>query len=266
MASTINPATREITVPQGDLSLVAGTLFTHDTEAFRLEMMALLDTEENMWLPDWANRNAPVVVAGVTNAQTMTMKNGFFITYDDGPGAYSVRLEGSNNDMWDIQSGNLTQNLVQVIPTNSAGLIQVATTDGWQTTEREQIRDALGIDGNKTAAASGQLQTALGRLDVAVSTRMAAGASVSLTSAERDAVVQALLGGELPSGESVEDTLDLLRKVHTNRLDAVPGDPGTLTLYDDDGTTPLKIWELRDHQDDGVVGVYGAPAKRGQSA
>lgn len=33
------------------------------------------------------------------------------------------QLEGSNNNIWDVENGILNQNQVQVIPTNSAGLI-----------------------------------------------------------------------------------------------------------------------------------------------
>lgn len=54
-----------------------------------------------------------------------------------------------------------------------------------------------------------------------------------------------------------------LRKVFTNRLEESPGDPGTLVLYDDDGTTALKSWELTDSDGNAVTSGIGEPARRG---
>jgi hypothetical protein len=127
MTVSIDPSTRVITVQQGDLSLVTGTLYEHDTEAFRQTVNDLMAGEALMWLPDWADRNAPYTVFGATYAQKIEVINGFSIEYDDAPGAYSVNLKGSNNNLGDIQGGVLVQNLVQVIPTNSAGLVVVDT-------------------------------------------------------------------------------------------------------------------------------------------
>ena len=56
--------------------------------------------------------------------------------------------------------------------------------------------------------------------------------------------------------------ISLIRKMHTNRLEAIPGNPGSLVLYDDDGTAVLKTWLLRDHESAAVVGVAGSPALR----
>ena len=125
MTVSIDPATRVITVQQGDMTLVTGTLYEHNTETFRQTMNDLMDDEEGIVFPDWAVRNAPVTVAGTTFAQTIEVINGFSIEYDDTPGAYSVRLAGSNNNLFDVENGILAQNSVQVISTNSAGLIEV---------------------------------------------------------------------------------------------------------------------------------------------
>jgi len=127
MTITIDPGTRTITVEQSDLTPVSGTLYEMDTEAFRHAVGALMDDEMYIWLPQWVDRNPPYVVFGATYAQKLAVINGFSVEFDDTPGAYSVRLVGSNNDIGDIQGGILVQNTVQVIPTNSAGLIQVNT-------------------------------------------------------------------------------------------------------------------------------------------
>ena len=122
MALTIDPATKTITVPQGDLTLVSGTLYEMDTEQFRTYMNALMDDEDYMWMDDYATRNAPVTVAGTTFAQTIEIINGWSITFSP-DSQWSVRLAGSNNNFFDVENSILNQNQVQVIAQNSAGLI-----------------------------------------------------------------------------------------------------------------------------------------------
>jgi hypothetical protein len=62
-------------------------------------------------------------------------------------------------------------------------------------------------------------------------------------------------------GNSTAD-LTLLRKALTNRMEEYPGNPGQLILFDDDGTTPLKTWRLRDVTGGSVNATVGAPARR----
>lgn len=53
-----------------------------------------------------------------------------------------------------------------------------------------------------------------------------------------------------------------LRKAVTNRMEETPGNPGHLTLYDDDGLTPLARWELRDATGGQVLSTVGNPSRR----
>jgi len=127
MPVNIDETSKRITITQDYLTPVTGTLYELDTEAFRLTMNGLMDDERYIWMDDYASRNAPVTVAGVTLAQSIEIINGYSVEFDDTPGAHSVRLSGSNNNLFDIQNGVLVQNTVQVIPTNSAGLVKVDT-------------------------------------------------------------------------------------------------------------------------------------------
>jgi len=63
----------------------------------------------------------------------------------------------------------------------------------------------------------------------------------------------------------VHDLADttLLRKLATNRLEEIGGNPGSVRLYDDDGVTVLMTWALRDSTGGPVVDAPGAPARRG---
>ena len=122
MAITLDPATKTFYIPQADLTLVTGTLYSADTDALRYEMYALLASEDYIWMQDSYLHNGEVTISGTTYARTISTLHGFNYTFT--PDAqWSVRLEGSNNDFWDIEAGNLNQNQVQVIPTNAAGLI-----------------------------------------------------------------------------------------------------------------------------------------------
>jgi len=121
MAFTINPITHVIFIPQADLTLVSGTLYNHDTEAFRLELKSWEDSEEGIIQPKTHDHNTQVTIAGTTYARAIEILPPYSIEYEDGQ--YTVILVGSNNNIFDVASGILVQNQVQVIPTNSAGLI-----------------------------------------------------------------------------------------------------------------------------------------------
>jgi len=64
---------------------------------------------------------------------------------------------------------------------------------------------------------------------------------------------------------SLDTDVSLLRKALTNRMEETGGSPGLLILYDDDGVTPLKTWQLRDETGGTVVSTVGAPARRSQA-
>ena len=127
MAISINWLTKRISVPKADLTFISGTLYEHDTDAFRLELRALEDDEEGMPYVRTHRHVTEITIVGVTYARFVEIINGYSVEYEDG--AYSVQLTGSNNNIWDIQSGILVQNQVQVIPTNSAGLINTPKID-----------------------------------------------------------------------------------------------------------------------------------------
>jgi len=72
-------------------------------------------------MPDAYIHNTEVTVAGTTFARTLEFINGYSVEFENL--SYSVRLAGSNNNIFDVENGILVQNLVQVIAQNSGGLI-----------------------------------------------------------------------------------------------------------------------------------------------
>lgn len=124
MAITIDWATLTFSVPQADLTNVVGTLYELDTESgFRQEVNMIMSSEEGIVFEDPIRHNTPVTVAGTTFARTIEVINGYSLTFTP-DSAWSVRLAGSNNNLFDVENNILNQNGVQVIAQNSAGLIQ----------------------------------------------------------------------------------------------------------------------------------------------
>lgn len=149
MAISIDYATKVISVPQSDCTLVSGTVYSMDTETvFRQSVMALLADENHIWMPDAYAHNTQYTIAGVTYARSISIINGYSVQFT--PDAqWSVVLEGSNNDIWDVINGILVQNQVQVIPTNSAGLIVASTGGG---TTAQEIWEYLLTSGQQAQA------------------------------------------------------------------------------------------------------------------
>lgn len=139
MAITIDWGTKVINIPKDYLTHVTGTLYELDTNVFRLDLKDLEDNEEGMCFPNTHSHNSPVTVAGVTYARSIEIINGYSITFEDD--LYSVRLIGSNNNIFDIQNGILNQNRVQVIPGNAAGLIVVSIGSGLSTEEHDKLME-----------------------------------------------------------------------------------------------------------------------------
>lgn len=126
MPISIDHATRVISVPQSYLTLVSGTLYKLDSNQFRKDVMAELADETHIFMPDAFIHNTEVTIAGVTYARTIEFINGYSITFENTGSAYSVRIEGSNNNIFDVDNGILNPTpLVTVISTNSAGLVNV---------------------------------------------------------------------------------------------------------------------------------------------
>ena len=134
---TITWGTKTINVPRSFLTFVSGTLYELDTNLFRLALKDLEDSIEGMAHLRTHKHNTEVTVAGTTFARTIEIINGYSIEFENG--FYSVKLIGSNNNIFDIQNRILVQNNVQIIPTNSAGLIVVSIGSGLSTEEHNKL-------------------------------------------------------------------------------------------------------------------------------
>lgn len=149
MAITINYNTFVISHPQSDLALISGTLYKEDTNATRKALKVIEASEEGMAFPDTHIHNTTVTLFGVTYARTIEILAPYSITYTP-DSQWSVRLDGSNNNIGDIEAGILNQNQVQVIPTNSAGLQDLSTLLAAAYQGHVVINTLTGLTGTST--------------------------------------------------------------------------------------------------------------------
>jgi hypothetical protein len=144
MAISIDYATKVISVPQADLTFVSGTLYTLDSDQFRKDVMDILAAENHIWMDDAFSHNTEVTVAGTTYARTLEFINSYSITFEDTGSAYTVRIEGSNNNIFDVENGILNPtDKVTVISTNSAGLITVTSGSGVTQQDKDDIENQI---------------------------------------------------------------------------------------------------------------------------
>ncbi len=126
MALSINWATKVITVPQADLSLISAGLYQLDVDAFRLALKDIEDSEDGMGFPDTHRHNTEVTLSGVTYSRFVEIINGYTVTFQDTGTPYTVKCVGANHNLGDVKNVNN----VSLIVGNSAGLITVATGSG----------------------------------------------------------------------------------------------------------------------------------------
>ncbi len=141
MAIAIDWASKVISVPQADLTFIAGTTYEHDIDVFRLAIAALADDAEGMPFDTAFQHNTEVTISGVTYARQVIIINGYSVTYEDTASSYTVRTIGANTNVLDVDAGILnTTPLVAYVSTNSAGLI-VTADSGLTGAEAAQLQD-----------------------------------------------------------------------------------------------------------------------------
>ena len=130
MALSFDYLTKTVSVPQADITFVSGTFYTMDTNWFKNKLNEFLASEDGIFVEDIYKHNTESdPIAGTIYARLIQIINGWKVQFT--PDAqWTVQLEGSNNDIWSVGDGILVQNQVQVIPTNSAGLIVGSGTGG----------------------------------------------------------------------------------------------------------------------------------------
>lgn len=124
MAITIDYTTFVINVPISFLTLISGTKYNLDVNAFRLALKDLEDDPDGMAFPDTHTHNPPATLAGTTYARQVVILNPYTVTFEDGQ--YTVIATGANHNLADVKNANQ----VSLVTQNSAGLITVVSGSG----------------------------------------------------------------------------------------------------------------------------------------
>ena len=151
-ASATPPYKALITIPQSYLTYVSGTLYELDTMAFWDDMKALEDDEDGIVFNDLQAHFSNYTVAGTTYADAVFML--CEVTFENTGSNYSVRLIGSNNDIFDEDNGILVATPgLTIIPGNAAGLIIAETgTSGLTPAESQALLDIAADQATITAS------------------------------------------------------------------------------------------------------------------
>jgi hypothetical protein len=141
MALSINWATKVISVPKADLTLIQPSpeIRELDVNDFRLWLKDIEDSEEGAVHPDTHRHNTEVTLGGLTLARTVEMINGYTITFEDGQ--YAVQAVGANHNIADV----MNVNQVSLRTFNSAGLQTVVSGSGLSSEEHAQLMKTLTI-------------------------------------------------------------------------------------------------------------------------
>jgi hypothetical protein len=151
-ASATPPYKALITIPQSYLAFISGTLYELDTMQFWDDMKALEDDEDGIVFNDLQAHFADYTVAGTTYADAVFML--CEVTFENTGGNYSVRLVGSNNDIFDEDNGILVATPgLTIIPGNAAGLIIAETgVSGLTPQESQDLADIAADQATITAS------------------------------------------------------------------------------------------------------------------
>lgn len=146
---SVNAATRIITVPLADLTLVTaasgsfGAVYSYNVDAYRLELRDWEDSVDGMGAPSTHNHNTEVTLAGVTYARVFEQVNGYTTTFELDTPAQQVSLFGANHNIGDVQNVNG----VGLIINNSAGLQTVTQGSGLSVDQATQLLELWRLFG-----------------------------------------------------------------------------------------------------------------------
>lgn len=146
MPPSINWATKVISVPKSDLTLVSPGVYAHDVNAFRLQLKDIEDGEEGIVFPDTHVHKSETTLSGTTYARFFEIVNGYTVTYEDGQ--YAVNLAGANNNIPDV----MNVNQVSVRSSNSAGMVVVDSGGGGTGATPAELWNSFDLEAGKTPA------------------------------------------------------------------------------------------------------------------
>lgn len=148
MAITIDWATKVITIPKADTSLVSAgppEIRSLDVDAFHESLRDLEDDEVGIVFDVTHNYRGTATLSGVVYAPLVEIINGYTVTFENG--AYAVDLDGANNNITDV----VNLNTVSLRSKNSAGLQIVSVGSGLSASEQAKLDELWKVAGLDSA-------------------------------------------------------------------------------------------------------------------
>lgn len=237
MIVTIDWPEKIINISISNLTLISSGLYELDVNELRLALKELEESEDGLVWPTTHAHNSPITLAGVTYARTVQIINGYRVQFENAQ--YTVRCVGGNHNLADVK----VQNSVSLIVGNAAGLIQTGTAS----VSAAEIAIAV----------RNELNTELARIDAAISTR-AEQSSIDTISSILDLlniqisdiltditdIKSSILNIEVSTANMLIAIL-FIKKINSNRS-KIDSNLKHMTIYDDDNTTPLITFTLKD--------------------
>lgn len=229
MAISVDWPSGVITVYQADMVPLGGSVYELDVNQLYLDLKRLeYLPEEGMAWPDTHKHNPPYTVSGQTFAPSLEIINGYTVTISPA-GAYQVSCTGANHNLADVYN-NLTG--PTLLPNLSGGLIIKESAVSGLTQEESDALIGIEQDVDLLQTDVAQMQTDVSAIEGNVNT-----ISAAIVAIQGDiATIQTNVG-------YIQTDLAVARKVLQNRKETNPL-TGTMTVYDDDDSTPLLTAQL----------------------
>lgn len=241
--TAVNPY--RILVPRADMPIVQSSpeIRELDVDVFRKELRSLEAAQAGAPWPETHDHVTQFTLAGFTYARLVKILTPYTVEFEDGQ--YAVRAVGANHNILDVKVANQ----VSFASQNSAGLVVTDSGAGdWTSTEKDQIRGALGIGGTQSApAGGGHLQDT-----------KAAAEDAKTASESADVKASTLL----IDVDDVQERVIWIRKCLRNRLE-IDFVTQQLLLYDDDGVIVLQRWAVSTDGGESVQTRLGVQTRRG---
>jgi len=245
MAITIDWGNRIIFIPRNDMTLIQSSPFEVrelDANVFRLALKDLEDSEQGLIFPDTHNHNTEIVLGGVTYARFIEIINDYTVTFEDGQ--YAVNIVGANTNIGDVT--NLNQ--VSIRTANSAGLIVTSGSGGSSGPTAAQIAaevwESLLSSHTNTLTMGGMLNTLNTRTQNIYNSCVGIDLKLDINISKTDDVLTDT-GNIITSLQTCIDLVNNILKYNTNRT-RIDESAKTLTIYDDDDVTPIRVFNLKD--------------------
>lgn len=250
MSYSVNWTTKVVTVPLADLTLISGSNYSLDVADFWIEMRRLeASPGDGLWAEQAIEYINTQVLSGITYSAIVKLVNGY--TWKTDTTDKNIFLIGFNSNLLDTF---IPGNGISVLANNSAGKISAEAGSGGATPQEiwEYDLSAFATAQESMLAIRSAAEGAETQATLAVSWALSADQYAQLANTNAIAATAQALNAT-NTAQASKDAIDnyaalatplltTVWKAHFNKRDWNKVTK-ILTLYDDDKSTPLQIFD-----------------------